>query len=161
MDCKVEIGTNQSNLCLRVSGYATYAEATQLSEFLKVVRRNENFNKVFFDLAECEKMDSTFMGIIASLACEEEGEDKFSVEIASCSDSALDCLEDLGLTTLVPMSEDWDSSEFSFLPLEEIEYERKNQQDVIILSHEILSSINDSNREKFSAVIQALNAEKH
>jgi len=161
MECKVEIGADKLNLCFRVSGYATYVDAIQVSKFLNVILNNNNFDLVTFDLSSCEKMDSTFMGIIASLACENEDGNGLNVQVAKCSPTSLQCLEDLGLTKLVTLVDEWNDEDMVFLALKNIEYGSKEQHEIIYLSHKALSAINECNREKFSAVIDALNVENH
>jgi anti-anti-sigma regulatory factor len=161
VDCKVEIGTFKSTLCFSVSGYGTFKEATRISQFLKHILKNNHFSHITFDLQDCEKMDSTFMGIIASLACEEESENSVKIQISHCEGVALSCLSDLGLTEFIPLikDKDFDLDDYNFVPLDDIDIAEQDHHDVIYASHSVLSSLNESNRVKFSAVLKALNSD--
>ena len=98
------------------------------------------------------------MGIIASLACEEDAENPIKIQISHCEGVALACLSDLGLTEFIPVVDNIDLDDFNFVPLNDIEIVNKDHHDVIYASHNFLSSLNESNRVKFAAVIKALNS---
>ena len=59
------------------------------------------------------------------------------------------------------VDEEEDEAEADFVSLEDVEVGTQDREDVIYLSHHVLSSINKENREKFSAVIAALNAQRN
>lgn len=156
MSCTLDIGKNNSVLSIRVNGYASFVEATEISHFLDVIKHidGDNHNGIVFDLEFCSKMDSTFMGLIASLACLDD--DSVSVCVANCQGEALKCLEDLGLTQIVDMEADYDTGQFEYLPLEPSQSQNTNPEDVVRMSHETLSDLNEKNKERFAKVLEAL-----
>ena len=155
------VGCFEDVAWIRVEGEASHRNSPQVREFTRERIDSGTVNFVV-DLENCPGMDSTFMGMIASLTCEEEYQDsnQAKVHIINCSETARQCLDDLGLTQIIPLEELDNLDSITFIPLDKIEYHSKDQEEMILLSHEMLSSINDRNKTMFSTVIEALNVSR-
>lgn len=154
--CHIDVGQVDSDLYFRIRGYASYSDAAQISQFMKERHADATYPHVVFNLLECVKMDSTFMGLMASLAC--AGEDAGKVCVLGCSPEAFKCLDDLGLTQIITVKESGvcPGASFHSLTASDVSVET---EDVIRRGHESLSRINETNRKKFEGVIRALELE--
>ena len=54
--------------CIKVVGRATIAISAPVRQFVQDIERDEDNKGVSINLADCEGMDSTFMGILAMMA---------------------------------------------------------------------------------------------
>lgn len=155
--CQIDVGQLDAALYFKIRGYASYLDASHISSFMKERHADCCYPQVIFDLLECQKMDSTFMGLMASLAC--SGEDAGKVSVARCSSEAFRCLDDLGLTQIIMVSEKGEDPRMSFHALT-CQDDKAETERLIRKGHETLSRINESNKRRFEGVIKALEQEQ-
>jgi hypothetical protein len=119
---------------------------------------------IVVDLEICTGMDSTFMGTMAGIAMRLAKTDGGLLEIASANEKNSRSLEDLGLSALMlinPPSPSWSGDEEAIresLVELGVAGSTDNTQHVFD-AHQTLVDADDSNTEKFSTVLDCLEAE--
>ncbi|MFC4991371.1 STAS domain-containing protein [Rubritalea tangerina] len=119
---------------------------------------------IVIDLEECTGMDSTFMGTMAGLAMRLVKTTGGLLEIASADKKNSQSLDDLGLSSLMtinPESPEWAGQEFS-VRKSLTEYGLANSTDRtqhVFDAHKTLVEADESNTDKFSTVLDCLEAE--
>lgn len=149
--CQIEVGRTATQLYLRVNGYASFHEAAEIIHYLEKLSSGDRPAEYLFDMSNCDKMDSTFMGLLARLASEGQAR----VSVAHCEGAALQCLDDLGLTQIITMSRGPAQAPESLICLHPGSAARQTREDAIQTGHESLSQISETNQEKFKDVIDA------
>jgi len=150
MKADVSIAQSSGIYKIKVSGRASFECSPPLRNLAKSFD-NEKLNGITVDLAKCESMDSTFMGVLAMLGLRAMKQ-KCSIEVVNASDFNLNLLEGLGLSKLFTFKteEIHDSSEFeSTTGMHEDE-----KNDTVLEAHEVLMEVDDENVDKFEKVVE-------
>ncbi|GAB4166914.1 MAG: hypothetical protein Fur0032_04570 [Terrimicrobiaceae bacterium] len=158
----VSVGCFDRTVCLRVDGKGTFQNSVPVKDFIKqmVVRGYRDF---VVDLANCELMDSTFMGTLAgaALRLRELGEGVLAVVNANPRNK--DLLVGLGLDQLFDVHSDHGGREFL---LEEANLvpakagsSGLDQKEAVLEAHEALATADAANASRFRDVIDFLRQE--
>ena len=160
--CPIKVGKFEGFSWIRCEGKGSFLNSPAVKEFGESrIKRGEKCLVV--DLAACTGMDSTFMGTLAGLSSrisEKEG----VLQVADPGEKNRNSLEDLGLDFLMeidPEEAHWkDVAEKARDLLKPKVAGMKAGTELhtrhILEAHEILSEANESNREKFSGVVEML-----
>ncbi len=110
-------------------------------------------------------MDSTFMGILASLAIKVKGIANAGLQLCGVTEKNQDSLEELGLDSLMeinPAQAAWlpDCQEIRARLSRWTSTEQARPDSKLVLdTHKTLGSLNASNQQKFSDVVEGLQNE--
>lgn len=147
---------------VRVVGRGNFLNSVPLKRFADHLNaRNEP--KVFIlDLQECETLDSTFMGVIASVSITQTRGDRHKLVVANASDHIRRLLKTLGLTHLLDLRDG--SSQKAALerasshlrPADDREVTRTEQILHTLDAHKTLVKIDEENELRFQSVIHYL-----
>ena len=125
---------------------------------------NNGISTIVVDLETCTGMDSTFMGTMAGIAMKLAKLNDASLQVTSASDKTRRSLEDLGLSMLIDIDPEepiWKAQEesirSSLKPCQTSSSIDKTQH--VLDAHKQLCEADDSNDEKFSTVLDVLEAE--
>ncbi len=119
---------------------------------------------IVVDLETCTGMDSTFMGTMAGIAMKLAKINNATLQVTSASDKTRRSLEDLGLSMLIdidPKNPIWNGQEESIRPsLQPCQLSVNiDKTQHVFDAHKQLCEANDSNDDKFSTVLNVLEAE--
>ncbi len=158
MSAGYEAARAEETIYIKANGLANMKNAPMLDAFL----RNEIIDgakDVFIDLSACTGMDSTFMGTLVGFAGDlSEKEGRLHIVNPGVANEKL--LGMLGVTAVVPIVNTAMPTGIEFEPLEcSAGQSQAERMSVIKHAHEKLVSLNDENKAKFSAFLQALNAD--
>lgn len=148
---------------IRCEGKGSFMNSPRLKDWADK-QLADGLTHLVIDLEECTGMDSTFMGTIAGIAMRLAKTDGGLLEIASANDKNSRSLDDLGLSALMlinPPSPSWGGDEKGIRSgLIEVGApgSTDNTQHVFD-AHQTLVDADDSNTEKFSTVLDCLEAE--
>lgn len=158
---EIQVATSDEAVHVKVSGRATFACCQCLRGF--VLRQLEEKRSLFqFELAQCESMDSTFMGILAMVAQRTAPLDGY-VEIQNAGDKIRRSLDGLGIARLFRFAttntsgEPWEALNES---PEGTESARKAMRATMVQAHEALGNANPDNIYKFKDVLDFLKEEE-
>ena len=138
---------------IKAAGRATFECAGPLRDLAKKLEKEE-FSRIDVDLAECQGMDSTFMGILAMLGLRSR---KIGAEmnIVNANELNKSLLYGLGLkkifnytegTVVMPENENISAGDSSGKM--DLESAR-----TVLDAHKTLMDVDDSNKKKFEAVV--------
>ncbi|MEO1857531.1 MAG: STAS domain-containing protein [Rubritalea sp.] len=119
---------------------------------------------IVIDLENCSAMDSTFMGTMAGLAMRLVKTPGGILDVASADEKNSQSLDDLGLSSLMqinPEAASWVGQEGDIRD-SLTEYGQVNSTDRtqhVFDAHKTLCNADDNNNEKFSTVLDCLEAE--
>lgn len=161
-DGRILVAVFGRTIYVKPMGHATQENCLGLPDFIKSMFR-QGCTKVTFDLGECNAMDSTFLGVVASAAMSSSsGEDK-GVLILNASEDAKHEFEMIGLTSVIAFKEEecevpseLELSQIDFVHLPNDERERIAR---IKEMHEQLVELNERNRQNFQSFIDMLESE--
>jgi anti-anti-sigma regulatory factor len=148
---------NDTSICVEVVGRGTFQCATALREILGA-QIDDGVRNFCFDLEQCTCLDSTFMGLLATLVVRHRGEG-VKVALIHTSEDLFDQLDGLGLCSLFEFSNgDWDheADGIKRIALLDEVPDRGVAKDVLIESHEALGVANPENVGRFKQVLQCL-----
>ena len=141
---------------IKVVGRAMHLNCRPIGGFLRLAL-DRGVRHLFVDFAECQGMDSTFMGMLASSALEaQRRRPQAEVVLTRLSPHNRKLISNLGIDRLVEIREDPPAAinEAS----EPLENGHSDRQD-ILAAHESLLETSDANRPKFESVISFLRKE--
>lgn len=121
-------------------------------------------HRVVVDLELCTGMDSTFMGTMAGIAMRLAKLPDGVLQVTGASDKNRNSLEDLGLSMLLeiePEEADWQNNIASIRNSlnEASETGAVDSTQHVLDAHKLLCEADESNDEKFSTVLDVLEAE--
>ena len=108
---------------------------------------------VYFDLSDCEYMDSTFLGLIVGVNKRFKALARKSVTVLHSNSTCMGLLRTIGVTRLVDISD-----EDVELPrdMEEIGPSPRATAEFILDAHENLSELSEENRNRFAGLTKIL-----
>ena len=150
MKADVSIAQSSGSYKIKVSGRASFECSPPLRNLAKSFD-NEKVNCIAIDLADCESMDSTFMGVLAMIGLRAMKQNA-PVEVLNTSDFNMNLLDGLGLSKLFCFKSDTAETICNFKSTEGLNADQKN--DTVLEAHEILMVVDDANVEKFEKVVE-------
>jgi anti-anti-sigma regulatory factor len=153
-----EVATGERAVYVRVHGIATMSNCLCLRTFIEeLLAGGRSF--IIVDLADCEGMDSTFMGVLAEAATYDQNGKTPGIAAVNVSEPLLRLLKNVGLTELIFVeSEPFEAPRLEFVRLDEQRGE-KERLACVHAAHEHLMKLNDRNEEIFRPFVAALERE--
>ena len=161
-DGRILVAVFEKTIYVKPMGHATQENCLGLPDFIKAMFR-QGCTSVTFDLDECEAMDSTFLGVVASAAMSTAHGQGKSVLIVNADEGARHEFGMIGLTPVVAFKDEHcepppelELSQIDFVHLPSNERERIKK---IKEMHEQLVQLNERNRRNFQGFIDMLETE--
>ena len=142
-------------IVVRINGKANYLNCNAFREFTEQML-SQGRQHILVDFANCQGMDSTFLGILAGTALELKKKDPpGTLTLCQLSERNQELITNLGLQNLLRISKDKDENEqcahFDSLSNEEVSDAKS-----VLQAHESLAEANKKNVVKFQDVISFL-----
>ncbi|MBS3763772.1 MAG: STAS domain-containing protein [Planctomycetes bacterium] len=161
-DGKIKVAVLGSTVYIKPLGYATQDNSLGLPGFLQAMSR-QGCKQAIFDLADCQAMDSTFLGVIASAAMSCVRGDAKNVLILNANEEARRELQLVGLLPKVALKEEEcelpEEIEFSQVDFVHLPNDERERVKRIKELHEELIKLNERNKENFASFVEMLNKE--
>lgn len=148
---------------IRIEGRGSFKISPPMKQFIHQVIENNSADRIVIDMSDCTGMDSTFMGVIAGLACLIKSKPDFGFKLINLSDKNKKLLVTLGVDRVVNYSmasdKDADQQNCAICEGEELEADFSNKLDAAkttLEAHETLVDINPENYSKFKSVLEFL-----
>ncbi len=144
-------------LYVRLSGHITAAPCADLRN-----RIYDRFQKqppllgIFIDMANCEYMDSTFMGLLVGFNKRLEKAIGKKVILFNTNKTCYELLDNLGVSNLVSFSDE--PMEFPE-NMERLEGARPTNPEFLLNVHENLMELSDDNKKKFQTLGSVLKSQ--
>lgn len=152
--------TRDGIVIIRVHGKGTHQNSAGIKTILDRTKNANPPARYIIDLRDCEALDSTFMGILASLALHQKKRLGTAPIVLNMSPHVQRLLETLGLKYLLdlrtaePVSAN--TSDEDFKPQQTPELSKEERLVMMIQAHHRLIDVDSQNELKFRGVLHAL-----
>ncbi len=147
---------------IRVEGRGSFKVSPPMKQFIYQVLEKQSADRIVIDMTDCTGMDSTFMGVIAGLACLIKSKPQFSFKLINLSEKNRKLLVTLGVDRVVnyTLASDENGEQCSICGEgEKLEADFSNKLEAAkttLEAHETLVDINPDNYNKFKSVLEFL-----
>lgn len=161
LDGKYLVDAESDPLIIKVIGRASYLNCRPLADFFEkaLAQKKHNFG---IDLGECTSMDSTFIGIITSLAMRLVQHNALeSVRLYHVSERNLELIHNMGLDRIFTIEKGDLPPRSAFedeKPLLSHKWEAANPE-LVLKAHQALVAANEANKRKFEDLMTLLERE--
>ncbi len=154
---------------IRVEGRGSFKTSPPMKQFIHQVIDTQSANRILIDMSDCTGMDSTFMGVVAGIACFIKSKQDYSFKLINLSDKNKKLLTTLGVDRVVEYSMSATSEEKDLMTHQEsgtqtLEADFSDKLDAAkttLEAHETLVDINPANFDKFKSVLEFLQDDVH
>jgi anti-anti-sigma factor len=148
---------------IRVEGRGSFKISPPMKQFIHQVIEKKSAERIVIDMSDCTGMDSTFMGVIAGLACLIKSKPDLDFKLINLSDKNQKLLVTLGVDRVVNYSlagdkdTDQENCQICDGKILEADFSDKlNAAKTTLEAHETLVDINPENLSKFKSVLEFL-----
>ena len=149
---------------IRVEGRGSFKISPSMKQFIHQVLDTRSARRIWIDMSDCTGMDSTFMGVVAGLACLIKSKPDFEFKLINLSEKNRKLLVTLGVDRVVDYSlsssgEEEDVMKRQSSGAETLEPDFSDRLDAAkttLEAHETLVDINPANYNKFKSVLEFL-----
>ena len=141
---------------LKFSGDVRYPICAPLSAFIKQLQAQTGYDDILIDLTEAEGIDSTNLGLLARVANLIQDRFHHKTTMISTNANVNRTMDVMGFHQVFDIVEHYGLAEASDQALPGVEENNQEMADTILQAHRTLSELNDSNREMFRSVVEAL-----
>jgi anti-anti-sigma regulatory factor len=169
----MDADTNSDNLTaayvnhtaiIRVEGRGSFKISPPLKQFIHQIIGNGSADHILVEMSHCSGMDSTFMGVVAGIACYIKSRPAFHFELINLSEKNKKLLVTLGVDRVVDYSMSatgeqqvlLDRLEGSSKPLDSDPSNKLEAAKTTLEAHQTLVRINPENLVKFKSVLEYL-----
>jgi anti-sigma B factor antagonist len=171
-------GNNNDNLTaayinrtavIRVEGRGSFKISPPMKQFIHQVINTESADQILIEMSNCSGMDSTYMGVVAGIACYIKSKPAFSFKLINLSEKNKKLLVTLGVDRVVDYSQSASEEEQNLLnqlsgPSQTLKPDMSNKLEAAkttLEAHETLVDINPDNLSKFKSVVEFLQEDLH
>lgn len=152
----IHVARSGDAVYIRVHGIGSHHNSMTFADFATAMIVH-GYRKFVLDLAPCEGLDSTFMGIIAEIAL---SGDEVSMMVVNGPQRCRRVLEEIGVDTVVDMNPNpYTPPEIETEELQLYEYDQSKRIEFIRRAHQRLIDIDERNHARFGAFLKMLTAE--
>ncbi len=149
-------------ICL--NGRGSFRISPALKTFIKQKIENPSLTHIYLNMSGCEGMDSTFMGVLAGVACLIKARPQLTFQLTHLSKKNQDLLITLGVNRVLDyhLASDPENPEPGPEPQLElsIETNTKETAETSLEAHQKLADMDAKNRLEFKSVIELLQADR-
>ena len=154
---------------IRVEGRGSFKISPPMKQFIHQVIETKSADRILIDMSDCAGMDSTFMGVLAGLACLVKSKPGFKFKLINLSEKNKKLLVTLGVDRVLDYSMSTTGEEQELIEKEtsgeqtlEPDFSDKLEAAKTTLeAHETLVDINPDNFDKFKSVLEFLGNDIH
>jgi len=158
---KILVSQDASSYVIKLEGDVRVVLCASLNDYMSTIFKSNTISRIIVDMVETEGVDSTTLGLLAKLAI--YSNEKFNIRpIVFCPDESLyETLIVMGLDDVFEIikSKQSDLNNYEELPSASTSSAIDIKKHVLT-AHQLLSSINEKNKNEFLDLISALEKEK-
>tara|TARA_B110000444_G_scaffold258767_1_gene300610 strand:+ start:3274 stop:3762 length:489 start_codon:yes stop_codon:yes gene_type:complete len=158
---KILVSQDASSYVIKLEGDVRVVLCASLNDYMSTIFKSNTISRIIVDMVETEGVDSTTLGLLAKLAI--YSNEKFNIRpIVFCPDESLyETLIVMGLDDVFEIikSKQSDLDNYEELPSASTSSAIDIKKHVLT-AHQLLSSINEKNKNEFLDLISALEKEK-
>jgi len=147
---------------LTIEGKGSFKESPIMEQYGK--ESIDAGKSLHIDLAQCDRMDSTFMGILAKLSLHQKEKLNAKLIVINANKKARNSLNGLGLGVLIDIHSDWGKIETHQIQrlqqrVELCSVPAEVETSHVYDAHSALCNISEENKNKFSSLMEGLDHE--
>ena len=143
----------------RVVGRGTFSNSVPLKDTVQRMRQRNPRVRFILDLEQCSSMDSTFMGVLASMGLGRRSDSLPNLTIVHAKEHSRKLLSTLGLTHFLDVREPPQAPTAppeAFVPAREAAVDKREQILHMIQAHQELINLDSKNKVRFENVLRYL-----
>ncbi len=158
---KLSVWVGDKIVCIKIAGRASFQCSVDFKTLVHTLSQ-QGHARFVLDLAECQLMDSTFLGVLAGLGLkfseERNGDGPSTLELLNPSDRIFDLIENLGIDHLFQIHKGSAEPTGELNPVEKSATvpDRRETTRTCLEAHRLLMEINPANVSKFKDVTKFL-----
>lgn len=149
---------------IRVEGRGSFKISPPMKQFIHQLINTDSADRILIEMSNCSGMDSTFMGVVAGIACYLKSKPAFSLRLLNLSEKNKKLLVTLGVDRVVDYSQSASEEEQSILnqlngSSQNLKTEMPSKLDTAkttLEAHQSLVDINPNNLSKFKSILEYL-----
>lgn len=146
---------------MRVTGRGNFQNSVSVRQFAQCLASEGKPEKFIMDLGNCETLDSTFMGVLASLSLQQERSGRKRLVLVKANEHIQKLLKTLGLARLLEIRANnacstLEQAEGKLEPARQKPVSHEEQIAHTLEAHRILVSVDEDNEVRFQSVINYL-----
>ncbi|MCK9554265.1 STAS domain-containing protein [bacterium] len=143
-------------LIVKILGRGSFKNSKDLRDYV-LEKLEKDADECFVDLKECISMDSTFMGMLAGLNFALKNRKDKNIYFSNITNPTRELLSTLGLLELISQKmPDKAAEQADFKEILLAQGRTPGMAKHMLESHEMLSSLDKKNKEKFKKVVDSL-----
>lgn len=154
---KVLVAEHTGVYSVKLVGDVRVTQCCQFYDFVQTMVANEHYADCIVDMSETEHMDSTTLGVLASIA---NGSKCIRPTILAPSSSILRLLKSMAFDRVFSIVDNTETAIGVFSELNQAICSDDEMRDRVIAAHCVLMGMSDQNKTTFSPLVEALQAEK-
>lgn len=157
----VSVWVGDQFVCIKLAGRANFQCSIDFRTLINHLH-GKGHKRFVIDVSTCQLMDSTFLGVLASLAVkfgqQQNGTVPTPLELLNPSDRVIDMLDNLGITPFFKVIRGCPPVEGEFSPVEKTaaSADRAETTKTCLEAHRVLMELNPANIAKFKDVTKFL-----
>lgn len=144
---------------IRYTMGASQGLVISLAEFLDNLLKKSKFEDVLIDLSETTTIDSTNLGLLASVSQFTQKNLNKKPTIIATNDGLLELLESIGFEEVFHIVGDSKSLNIELNEVQEVHDQGMGLTQVLLDAHRALMNLNDKNSDMFKDLVELLQAE--
>lgn len=155
---RIEVALANNTAYVKIYGRGTFQTVADFRDFVK--KSLDDGCGVFIDLANCETLDSTFIGTLVALGMGSKKDGESRLKLFNVSDHVKNILTTLGLLNILDIRDSVPSGGGEFSTLESTAHDKVEITDLMLDAHLTLSRLNERNAVEFKDVVEFLRQQR-
>lgn len=157
----VSVWVGDQFVCIKLAGRVNFQHSIDFRTLINHLH-SKGHKRFVIDLSTCQLMDSTFLGVLASLAVrfghQQNGSAPTPLELLNPSERLYDTVDNLGITEHLKIIHGTPPAEGEFSPVEKsaASTDRAETTKTCLEAHRVLMELNPANVAKFKDVTRFL-----
>lgn len=141
-------------------GKIKYSISAGFDAFIRAQLKNAEVNQFIFDLRETEYIDSTNLGIIASVLRYKTNKSTEKPIIISTNNDINSILDSMSFDQLFEIQNEYKSFPKKYLDTADFAKESRPPNELILDSHKTLSNLGDNTKKMFEGIVEEFEKRK-
>jgi anti-anti-sigma factor len=159
-DNKILYSVENDTCYVRMQGSLNYTICAGFDGVVKELFTNDNIDNFIIDLTDAEYLDSTNLGILGIIAEGLKSKSSNKPIIITPKEDVLKILLSVAFDTLFVFKEKLEKTDINYIDTALTEVKKRQPDEFVLESHKTLAQLNESNKEKFSSVIETIQKRK-
>lgn len=151
---RIEVAVANGTAYVRIFGRGTFQVVADFRDFVQ--KSLDDGQGVFVDLADCETLDSTFIGTLAALTMKSKVGSACRVKLFNVSRHVMGILTTLGLLNILDVQSGEAEGAGEFKTLDRTVHDKVEVTGLMLDAHLTLSELNEHNAVEFKDVVEYL-----